>query len=445
MRIAVIGTGISGLTTAWLLSARHDVTVFEKSARIGGHSNTATIDYDGVRIDVDTGFIVYNEPNYPNLVRLFDHLNVTTEASNMSFSASIDGGRIEYAGSALSSLFAQKRNLFRPSFLHMIKDFGRFCRLGKAALQRNDSQGETLLQFLDTHGFTKSFRHYYLLPMAASIWSAPCAQILDYPSASFLRFFANHGLLDIGRHPQWRTVTGGSINYVRKLAAPLLGRIELEHRPRAVRRKDDGIELVDRNGETRRFDQIVLACHADQCLDLLADANEAEKQALAAIRFQPNHAILHRDAKLMPTRRAVWASWNYAAANAASIDHKDTRVSATYWMNLLQNIDLNCPLFVTLNPLEEPDPSKVFARFDYDHPVLDSEAHAGQTALKKLQGQDRVWFAGAWLGYGFHEDGLVSALDAARALGARVPWEDLSPKRSSGAMAFPDQAAALPS
>ncbi|MEO1019358.1 MAG: FAD-dependent oxidoreductase, partial [Pseudomonadota bacterium] len=284
MRIAVVGTGISGLATAWMLSKKYDVRVFEKSDRLGGHSNTVRIDYDDTPLNVDTGFIVYNERNYPNLVSMFDHLGVATETSNMSFSASIDGGRIEYAGSALSTLFAQKRNLFRPSFLYMLKDFSRFCRLGKAALQRGANESETLGQFLDNHAFTKGFRHYYLLPMAASIWSAPCAQILDYPSSSFLRFFANHGLLDIGRHPQWRTVKGGSANYVKRLAAPLSGRIERGNDVRSVRRVAGGVEIVDGHGHVREFDHVVLACHADQCLDLL-EANGRESLGFGGARI----------------------------------------------------------------------------------------------------------------------------------------------------------------
>ncbi len=422
MRIAVVGTGISGLATAWLLDRHHDVTVFEKDERLGGHSNTATVDYDGHRIDVDTGFIVYNERNYPNLVNLFKHLNVKTESSVMSFSASLDNGRIEYAGSAFSTLFAQKRNLIRPSFLLMLKDFSRFCRLGKAVLRSNKDSRETLGQFLDAHAFTSSFCNYYLLPMAAAIWSAPCAKILDYPSVSFLRFFANHGLLDIGDHPQWRTVSGGSINYVRKLASDMDATIKLSHAPRAIKRHEGGVDLFDRDGQVRQFDHVVLACHADQALALFVEPTERERSALGAVRFQENKVYLHRDSDLMPQRRAAWASWNYAAGKLSASENHEMPVSATYWMNKLQNIDDRFPLFVTLNPIKQPKPETIFAEYSYDHPILDREAHVAQAALSGLQGQGNVWYAGAWLGYGFHEDGVVSAISVAKSLGVETPW-----------------------
>lgn len=417
-RIAVVGAGIGGLGAALALSERHDVTVYEAEARLGGHSNTVTVTAAGRTIPVDTGFIVYNLDTYPNLIALFAHLGVPTQASDMSFAVSADGGALEYSGSDLNGLFAQRCNLLRPRFLGMVRDVLRFYREAPAVLLRPDTR-QTLGEYLAAGGYGRSFVDDHLLPMAAAIWSCPTATMLDFPVVSFVRFCRNHGLLRIRDRPQWRTVSGGSREYVRRIADRLPGRIRLATPVAAIVRGTAGVVVRDAGGNEDRFDHVVLAVHGDQAAALLGDPDPRERAILGAFRYAPNHAVLHGDAALMPRRRAVWASWNYLTGRDAA---GDRAVSVTYWMNRLQGLDPAVPLFVSLNPSRPPDPARTHAAFDYMHPVFDQPAIDAQAALPAIQGQRRTWFCGAWCGYGFHEDGLTAGLAVAAALGAAPGW-----------------------
>ncbi len=425
MRIAVIGAGISGLGAAWTLRGRHDVTLYEGAGALGGHSNTAEISAaDGRRIAVDTGFIVYNEVNYPNLVQLFRALDVATEPSDMSFAVSIgatdESGALEYSGTNLRGLVAQSRNLVRPRFWRMVADVVRFYREARGALRGDTPADLTLGEFLDRGGYSAGFIDDHLLPMGAAIWSMPIERMRGFPLRNFLHFFDTHGLLRLTDRPRWRTVTGGSRRYVARIAAALGPRAIRHAAATRIARLPGGVEVRDASGEARVFDHVVLACHADRALALLADADASERRLLGAFRFQPNRAVLHADPALMPRRRTVWASWNYLAPDPAAA--RDGAVAVTYWMNRLQNLDPAVPLFVTLNPPRAPRPELVHASVDYDHPIYDRAAIHAQGEMATIQGVRRTWFAGAWLGYGFHEDGLKSGLAVARALGAAPPW-----------------------
>lgn len=424
LRIAVVGAGISGLAAAWLLSKRHDVTLFEAESRLGGHSNT--VEADGVA--VDTGFIVYNEKTYPNLTALFAHLDVPTRATEMSFAASLDGGRLEYSGSGLRGLFAQPRNLASPRFASMMLDLLRFYR---AAPRDLPGMGlESLDTYLDAHGYGAAFRHDHLYPMAAAIWSTPAADVGRYPAAAFVRFCDNHGLLQLTDRPVWRTVLGGSRRYVARLREDFRGRVVAGSAVRAVRRSVGEITLVDAAGEARAFDHVVLATHADQALAMLEGPTIAERDLLGAFRYSRNEAFLHADPRLMPRRRAAWAAWNYLADRRSGGD-----LCVTYWMNRLQAIPEIRPLFVTLNPAEPPAASSVFYRASYEHPLFDAGAMAAQQRLWSLQGTGGVWFCGAYFGAGFHEDGLQAGLAVAEALGGvRRPWRVAD---ESGRIALP--------
>jgi uncharacterized protein len=432
-RIAVVGTGIAGLSAAWLLHRHADVTVYESEPRPGGHSNTALVPWRGARIPVDVGFIVYNEANYPLLTRLFEHLGVRTHDSDMSFSVSVDRGALEYAGQGLQTLFAQKRNALRPGFLRMLYDIVRFNREAEGFLEsgRDDL---TLGDYLDQGRYGPGFRRHYLLPMAAAIWSASLASIQAYPACAFLAFFRNHGLLGWDTHHRWRTVSGGSRRYVAELLRPLHRSLRLATPVVAIRRGPFEAEVVDAHGGIERFDQVVLACHADQALAMIDRPTRLEESVLSSFRFQPNRAVLHQDARLMPRRRKVWSSWNYLAQDPDDHD----AVAVTYWMNRLQGLEPACPLFLSLNPVHEPAEELVHARFDYRHPVFDHAALGAQDRLPELQGSGRLWFAGAWTGCGFHEDGLRSGLEVARRLGALPPWE----QQPAASAATPPAAAA---
>ncbi|MEQ8344510.1 MAG: FAD-dependent oxidoreductase [Sneathiellaceae bacterium] len=415
-----MGGGIAGLAAAWLLSRRHDVALYEKDGRLGGHSHTVDARLpDGRSIAVDTGFIVYNERNYPNLTALFATLGVATRPSDMSFSVSIDDGRLEWAGDSLWKLFGQPANLVRPRFHRMLRDILRFNRDARAALRNGGLGAMPLGRFLLSQRYGPGLARDYLLPMGAAIWSAPPAAMLAFPAESFLRFFDNHGLLDLRDRPLWRTVDGGSRRYVDRLAAALGPAVRTGRAVRLVARNAHGVTVIDRHGERERFDQLVLACHADQAADLLSDADPAEAAVLRSIRFQVNEAVLHGDPRLMPQRRRLWSSWNYMAGREAG---GEDRVSVSYWMNRLQGLDRRHPLFVTLNPARQPALSQVYGRFRYAHPMFDAAACAAQARLPAIQGQRRTWYCGSWTGHGFHEDGLASAIGIALSLGAAPPW-----------------------
>ena len=439
MRIAIVGSGISGLASAWLLDREHQTVLYEASPRLGGHSNTVMVGAGSVEIPVDTGFIVYNERNYPGLTALFGHLGVATEASNMSFGMSQDGGAFEYASTRWDALFAQRRQLLNPMHHRMLLDIPRFNARATAFLASDDAD-MALGDWLDAHGCGGRLAQRYVLPMAAAIWSAPIESVRRFSARSFLTFFDHHGLLTIADQPQWRTVSGGSRAYVERLVRDLGGEVRRGTPVTRVERTGDGVVVTDATGGCDRFDAVVLAAHADQSLGLLADADDEERQLLAHFPYQPNHAILHSDPNLMPRRRRAWASWNFLTGK---VTDPDMPVSVTYWMNLLQNLDPAIPLFVSLNPLSEPDPVLVHARFDYAHPVFDTATVDAQARLPRIQGRGGVWYAGAWCGHGFHEDGLRAALwVAANGFGIRPPWAAGAPERPDGAGGRLDHAAA---
>lgn len=428
MRIAVIGAGISGLSAAWLLDRQgHDVTVYEQNDYLGGHSNTVDAPgHDGRPVAVDTGFIVYNEATYPNLMALFDHLGVATDASNMSFAVSLDRGRLEYSGSNLAGMFAQKRNLISPTYHLMLRDIVRFYKEAPRLLDEPAAVSMTLGEYLVQQNYGHRFIYDHLLPMGAAIWSCTVAEMLAFPVQSFVRFFQNHGLLKLKDRPQWRTVRGGSRAYVEKLTAGLRGRVHVGRAISALRRLPNGVHVQDAEGLSEVFDHVIIGAHADQALAMLSDASEEERRILGAFRFQLNRAVLHQDPALMPRRRKAWSAWNYLANGTRE---RQAKVSVTYWMNVLQDIDDRTPLFVTLNPITEPSQALKVREFIYDHPVFDRDAVAAQGEVGRIQGVRRTWFCGAYMGYGFHEDGLSAGLAVAEALGAKRPWtvEDASP------------------
>lgn len=404
MRIAVIGAGISGNMATYILSRSHDVTLYEKRDRAGGHSATVDIDYDGTPLAVDTGFIVYNELNYPGLITLFNELKVATEASDMSFAFSANKGGFEWSGQSLRSVFAQKRNWLNPVFWIMLRDIFRFNKQAALDHESGALDDETLGQWLNRHRLSQIFIRRYLLPMGAAIWSTPADEIMDFPAASFLQFFYNHRLINHDR-PQWRTVSGGSRNYVAKMTQSFSNSLILDTEVTEVRRIEGGV-VVTANGEEKLYDEVVFACHSDQARAILKDATQDEAEILDAVRYRPNNVYLHRDPALMPKRKHVWASWNYLTHDG---DAKG-QMTVSYWMNRLQNIHPSKPLFVTLNPPTPPAADKTFGHYVYDHPQFDAAALAAQNRLSSVQGSQRAWFCGAWTGFGFHEDGLQSAL-----------------------------------
>lgn len=419
MRIAIIGSGIAGLGAAWALGRRHEVTVYEAESRPGGHINTVDMPWEGGLQPVDTGFIVYNERNYPNLIRLFEALGVATHPSEMSFSVSVDAGAFEYGGGNPAQLFAQPLNALRPGFQRMLIDIMRFNRDAFRFLESATGDEETLGTFLARGRYGDGLKRLYLLPMGAAIWSASLDGIEAFPARSFLQFYANHGLLGLRDRPAWRTVTGGARTYVQKILDGLGGRIRLASPVVAVTRTGERVEVRDGRGGIERYDHVVLACHADQALRMIDGPTLAETDVLGSFRYQPNRAVLHRDETLMPKRRRVWSSWNYLAERDGA---GDIAVSLTYWMNRLQGIDPACPALVSLNPIREPAEGTIVAAFDYEHPQYDRAALRAQKRLGEIQGRERLWFAGANWGWGFHEDGLKSGLAVAAALDAPAPW-----------------------
>lgn len=414
MKIAIMGSGISGLSSAWALRNTHDVTLFEAADRLGGHSNTVDINYDGTPLSVDTGFIVYNDLNYPNLKAMFAHLGVETQPADMSFAFSAGAGR-EWSSNGLKGVFAWRRNLARIEFLSMLADIVRFSVQARSDLHhRRPSLEAPLGEYLAGCRIGEAFRSSYLLPMGAAIWSTPEAKILQFPTKSFLHFFDNHRLLQLKR-PRWRTVTGGSKNYVVKLAADLEGRIALKTPVLSVTSITNGV-MVETPRGAERFDAIVMAAHSDQILNALANPSPEQRNMLSAVQYGANEAYLHHDESLMPRRRQAWGAWNYMK-NAPG-----QPACVTYWMNPLQGLPDDKPVFVTLNPPVAPDPSKTFGRFNYDHPLFDQAALEAQRGFHAIQGQGGIWLAGAWMGYGFHEDGIASGLRVAQALGGEIPW-----------------------
>lgn len=414
-RIAVVGGGVAGLSAAWLLSQRYDVTLFEGENRVGGHANTVEAPGAKGPVAVDTGFIVYNEPNYPNFTALLKHFGVESRAADMALSVSLDDGDFEYSSGAL---FAQASNLFSARYWAMLRDVGRFYRQGPKDLASLEAPLTSLEDYLATKGYCQAFRDDHLLPQAAAIWSTPMGAIRDYPAAALIRFFQNHGMMSLFGRGKWRTVSGGSHAYVAKLAAAFTGEIRTGVRVSAVRRDLFGVDIRDSNGRTERFDQVVIATHGDTALSLLDDVNSEEQRLLSAFKYHRNLAVLHADARLMPMRKAAWESWNH-------IGRRETpgEGCVTYWMNRLQSIGDAGDLFVTLNPTREIAPDKVIRTDVYDHPLFDAAAIAAQAELWSLQGERRTWFCGSYFGHGFHEDALQSGLAVAEAMGGgRRPW-----------------------
>ncbi len=416
--IAVVGTGIAGMSAAWLLSQAHRVTVYEKAARIGGHSNTVTVPRpNAAPLAVDMGFVVYNERTYPNLTALFDHLGVPTRSSDMSFAVSLDDGALEYAATDLIGLFAQPRNFVSPRFWSMLRDLLRFYRDAPRDIATLGIE-HRLGDYLRMRRYGAAFIEDHLLPMAAAIWSTSVGQIADHPASSFIRFCDNHGLLRLRDRPDWRTVVGGSRTYVDRLTSRYNDRIRLGRGARIIERLPDGIRIRDEAGAETRHDHVVIAAHADEALAMLADPSREETAFLGAMRYGENETVMHSDPGLMPQRRKSWASWNYLGTRGSGA------LCVTYWMNRLQGLPEEFPVFVTLNPHRPPAPEHVFHRETYMHPIFDGAAMHAQRSLGSLQGQRRSWFCGAYFGSGFHEDGLSAGLAVAEALGGvERPWK----------------------
>ncbi|MGC8697407.1 MAG: NAD(P)/FAD-dependent oxidoreductase [Halothiobacillus sp.] len=423
LKIAVIGSGIAGIATAWLLGERHEVTLFEKNSYLGGHTHTHTLADAAQTVAVDTGFIVFNRPNYPHLTGLLAHLDIPTQPTEMSFGVSLDQGRMEYGGSDLSTLFAQKSNLLRPRFLTMVQDILRFNRAGKAMLieakkcATRAESAESLGDFLDRLKLGAGLREDYLLPMAAAIWSCPPQIMLKFPALSFLQFFENHGLMNVQDRPQWETIQGGSNRYVEALRQANRFTAVTDSPIAQVIRGDGGVFLPQIN---QHFDACVFASHADETLAMLAEPDARENEILGAFQFQENTVYLHNDLDLMPKRRKVWSSWNYLGRTKTA---QTRAVAVTYWMNHLQNLSTSTPWLVTLNPFSPPRAELTRQRITYHHPVFDAHTHAAQAALPSLQGHRQCYYAGAWTGFGFHEDGLRSAVNVAAKFGITPPWE----------------------
>lgn len=422
MEIAVVGAGISGLSCAYRLSqAGHAVTLYEANDYFGGHTHTVDVTLDGHTYGVDTGFLVFNHKTYPNLVALFDELKVDTVATDMSFSVKLPLGdrtrrTLEWAGGNLDAVFAQRRNAMSPRFLRMLRDILRFNRQTTAMALAGDLDSRISLgDFLRQHNYSEQFRSWYLLPMAGCIWSCPTEQMLAFPLSTFVRFCHNHGLLQVNGRPPWQTVKGGARQYVDKLLAGI-SNTELHTPVKSITRSHHGSTCriaLETAQTTRLFDHVVLASHSDQSLRLLKDASASEEALLSAVQYEPNRAVLHTDASCLPANRKTWSAWNYQSENGPT-----PKVCVHYLINQLQPLPFTSPVIVSLNPIDEPDPRCVIDQYDYAHPVFDAAAIAAQANLPTIQGKQNTWFAGAWTGYGFHEDGLKSGLAVARAIAA---------------------------
>lgn len=424
LRIGVIGTGVSGLSAAWLLAKRHKVTLFEREPRPGGHSNTIDVTAPEGPRRVDTGFIVYNTRSYPNLVAWFEHLRVPSAATSMSFAVSLEGGGIEYASHAPFGLIGNARNAVRPAHWRMLRDIARFFRIARHDLATRSLADMPLGVYLAQRGFGRGFVDHHILPMACAIWSTPEDHVLEFPAAAFIRFFANHGLLQAFARPEWRTIEGGSRAYVDNVLADFRGELRLGSAIMRVTRAGEVVRVETAGGARHEFDHVVIATHADDALTLLGDADAAEARLLGAFRYADNTAVLHTDRAMMPRRSRLWASWNYITPAGRG----DQALCVSYWMNSLQPLRTTQDYFVTLNPVGEIAPARRLATIRYKHPMFNAAAMAAQPDLWSLQGRRRTWFCGSYFGYGFHEDGLQSGLAVAEQLGGlRRPWRLTTP------------------
>lgn len=421
-KVAIIGSGISGLAAAWFLSQSHQVTLFEQSEKLGGHTNTVTIEVDGQTKRVDTGFIVFNRPNYPNLTAMLEHLKVETIKTQMSFSASIDQGKLEYSGNNLNTLFAQRSNLLKVAHWKMILQILRFNKQAKSDLKLRQNLDLSLGEYLSLHHFDQHMQHAYLLPMAAAIWSCPVETMMKFPAGSFLQFFENHGLLNVEDRPQWETIKGGAQTYIDAVLERADFEVHTNHPVVSVEETEHGLAVFVEGKEGKApqiFDHVVFASHGDQSYRLLSAPLQAHFNPLKIFQYQENIAYLHSDSALMPKRKLAWASWNYLRDTS----QPEERVAVTYWMNLLQSIDAVPPILVTLNPINPPAVDKTYRKISYEHPVFDLPAMQAQQRIQSMQGERNIWFCGAYLGYGFHEDGLSSAVNLANLWGEKLPWE----------------------
>ena len=423
MRIAIIGTGIAGNVAAWQLRDRHDITVYESGSYVGGHTNTIDVDEGGRSLAVDTGFIVYNERTYPNFIRILDEIGQASKPTEMSFSVHSGNGRLEYNGSSLNGLFAQRSNLLRPSFLRMVRDILRFFRDATQDIYRF-GRHLTLGEYLSARGYSKAFVDDYLVPMTAAIWSAAPGAILEMPALFLVRFFKNHGLLQLKDRPQWYVIEGGSREYVRRLTAGHADRIRLNEAVTSIARTPGGVQVTSAGGGSEIYDYVFMACHSDQALALLRDPTDDERDVLGAIGYQPNEAVLHTDASVLPRRRRAWAAWNYFIP-----EDPHGNVAVSYNMNILQGLDTKETYVVTLNDDRRIDPGKIIRRIQYDHPMYTLETIAAQRRQRDIN-CDRTFYCGAYWRNGFHEDGVVSALDAVAHFEEKLEREELYLRRA---------------
>jgi predicted NAD/FAD-binding protein len=416
VRIAIIGSGISGLTAAYLLQGENDITVFESADKVGGHTATVNVDVAGKKYAIDTGFIVYNDWTYPNFIRLMDELGVKSKPTEMSFSVKSAISGLEYGGNNLNTLFAQRKNLFKPSYLKMLLDIMRFNKQALADLDNENIRSEeTLGEYLQKNNYGDNFIRDYLIPMGSAIWSSSTEDMLNFPLLFFVRFFKNHGLLSVNNRPQWRVIEGGSSQYLEPLIKGFKEKIHLNTTIKTVRRSPDDVQLIFENGESEHFDQIVMACHSDQALSLLESPSEEEKSVLEGIQYQQNDVVLHTDESLLPKKKLAWSSWNYWLQST-----NQSQAVLTYDMNILQRIEAPVTFCVTLNATDFIDPEKILGRYSYSHPVFSLQSESVVQRWDEINGVNRSWFCGAYWANGFHEDGVNSGIRVARALG--VKW-----------------------
>ena len=416
--IAVIGSGIAGMSAAWLLSEKHNITVFEQNSRIGGHTNTVEVVQDGLITPVDTGFIVYNEANYPNLVELMKHLKVKTQETKMSFSVSLDQGKFEFGSSNANSFFGQRSNIFNFDFWMMLRDINKFfneAKKFKNDLSRDNSL--TLGEFLSQGSYRTPFIEKFILPMGAAIWSSKSDDIKNQPATTFINFFSSHGLLRFNNPIKWQTVIGGSREYVKKLTERYSEHVRLNAKVKSIQREKSGVRVIDILNRKHKFDHVVIATHADEALEIISDAEKNETEILSNFRYNNSRVILHSDPSLMPHKKNVWSSWNF-------LGNASNGVSVTYWMNLLQSLGSEKQYFVSVNPKSEPKQSLLHQSFQYQHPHFDLKSWTAQKKLWSLQGKKNTWFCGSYFGYGFHEDALQAGLAVAEDLGGvQRPWK----------------------